>query len=223
MNIIDLKDICFAYDDTAAISHLSMQIQEKESVILKGPNGCGKSTLLQILNGLLFPQRGEYLFMGDAVNKKSMADQKFAKQLHQKIGYLFQNAEIQLFSNNVEDEIAFGILQMQKEEAEVKSRVEDMLRLLNIEKLRYRAPYHLSGGEKKKVALASILVVNPQILILDEPLSGLDQKSQEWMTDFLLQMKSAGKTLLIATHNETFAKKIGDREFLMEEIQQEKA
>lgn len=214
--MIKLEDICYAYEDVIALSHFSLEVAQGETLILKGPNGCGKSTLLKIMNGLLFPEEGHYLFEGQEINKKTMSNPRFAKSFHQKIGYLFQNADSQLFHNCVEDEIAFGLIQMGKPEAEVKTRVDEMFSLIDIEKLRYRAPYHLSSGEKKKVALASILVVNPKVIVLDEPISGLDKAAQEWMLAFLEQMKQAGKTIVIATHNEELAGRVGDRERVME-------
>ncbi len=212
--MIQMQDICFSYEDAVVLSHFQMEIREGETVILKGPNGCGKSTVLKLMNGLIFPERGTYLFEGKAVTKKTMEDAAFSRDFHRKIGYLFQNADSQLFHNSVEDEIAFALVQMGKEENEIHERVEDMLTLLDIEKLRRRAPYHLSSGEKKKVALASILVANPRVIILDEPISGLDRSAQEWMLDFFAQMKQAGKTIVIATHNEELAKRLGDREIV---------
>ena len=214
--MIQMQDICFSYEDAVVLSHFQMEIREGETVILKGPNGCGKSTVLKLMNGLIFPERGTYLFEGKAVTKKTMEDAAFSRDFHRKIGYLFQNSDSQLFHNSVEDEIAFALVQMEKEENEIHGRVEDMLTLLDIEKLRRRAPYHLSSGEKKKVALASILVANPRVIILDEPISGLDRSTQEWMLDFFAQMKQAGKTIVIATHNEELAKRLGDREIIFE-------
>ncbi|MCI5492541.1 MAG: energy-coupling factor ABC transporter ATP-binding protein [Lachnospiraceae bacterium] len=214
--MIQMQDICFSYEDAVVLSHFHMEIKEGETVILKGPNGCGKSTVLKLMNGLIFPELGTYLFDGQAVTKKTMEDAAFSRDFHRKIGYLFQNADSQLFHNSVEDEIAFALVQMGKEEAEIDKRVEDMLTLLDIAKLRQRAPYHLSSGEKKKVALASILVANPRVIILDEPISGLDRSAQEWMLDFFAQMKQAGKTIVIATHNEELARRLGDREIIFE-------
>jgi cobalt/nickel transport system ATP-binding protein len=214
--MIEMKDICFAYGDVIALSHVSFEVKMGETVILKGPNGSGKSTLLKMMNGLIFPEQGEYLFDGEAINKKTMSDTAFAKRFHQKIGYLFQNADSQLFHNSVEDEIAFGLIQMGKGEEEVRARVDDMIAMIGIEKLRYRAPYHLSSGEKKKVALASILAVNPTVIVFDEPISGLDKTAQAWMITFLEQMKQAKKTIVIATHNEDLALRLGDCEVNME-------
>lgn len=215
--MIEMKKVCYAYDEIIALSHFSLEMQEGETVALKGANGCGKSTILKMINGLIFPEQGEYYFEGKLIDKKSMSDTAFAKGFHQKIGYLFQNSDHQLFCNCVEDEIAFGMQQMGKDEAEVKQRVNDMITILDIEKLRNRAPYHLSSGEKKKVALASVLVVNPKVIVLDEPISGLDKKAQEWMLAFFLQMKQVGKTIIIATHNDELALELADREIQLGE------
>jgi len=214
--VIQMKDICYAYEDgTTALLHVNLSVEKGETLILRGANGCGKSTLLKIVNGLIFAGQGEYRFEGRVIDKKSMADTVFAKSFHQKIGYLFQNTDSQLFHNDVEDEIAFGPARMGFSEEEIKKRADDMIRILDIEKLRHRAPYHLSCGEKKKVALASILSVNPSVIVLDEPISGLDTASSAWIVDFLKSMKKAGKTIVIATHNERLADALADREFQM--------
>lgn len=209
--MIALKDICFAYEERPVLKHINLTIEDGETVMLQGPNGCGKSTLIRILNALEFADVGEYIFEEKQIDKKSMKDERFAKVFHQKIGYVFQNPEVQLFCASVEEEIAFAPMQMGLERAEVKKRVDHCINLLQIEDLRERAPYYLSTGEKKKVAIASILSMNPKVLVLDEPLSGLDAETAEWLTDFLLQLKKSGKTMIIATHNHTFAEMVADR------------
>jgi cobalt/nickel transport system ATP-binding protein len=133
------------------------------------------------------------------------------------MGFVFQNADVQLFCGSVEEEIDFGPRQMGLSEEEIKRRREDVIRLLQIDHLRGRAPYHLSGGEKRKVAVACILSMNPQVLVLDEPLAGLDRKTQEWLTGFLLDLKDAGKTMVIATHNDELAHLLADRIVYMNE------
>ena len=127
------------------------------------------------------------------------------------MGFIFQNSDVQLFCSNVEEEISFGPRQMGLSDEEVKQRTDDVIALLDIEKLRDRAPYHLSGGEKRKVAIACILSMNPEALVLDEPLAGLDRKTQEWLVGFLLDLKKAGKTLIISTHNDELAHTLADR------------
>ena len=204
--MIKLDDICFAYDSTPVLKHFSAEIADGEFVVIKGDNGCGKSTLLNIINALEFAEIGTYTFDGTVIDKKAMKNEQFAKTFHQKIGYVFQNTDAQLFCSSVYDEIAFAPRQMQLDEAEIAKRVEDMLKLTGTEHLKERAPFHLSMGEKKKVAVASVLAMNPQVLILDEPMNFLDKKSREWLVEFLNQMHSVGKTIIIVSHTDDFDK-----------------
>lgn len=204
--MIKLDDICFAYDSTPVLKHFSTEIADGEFVVIKGDNGCGKSTLLNIINALEFAEIGTYTFDGTVIDKKAMKNEQFAKAFHQKIGYVFQNTDAQLFCSSVYDEIAFAPRQMQLDKAEVAKRVDDMLKLTGTEHLKERAPFHLSMGEKKKVAVASVLAMNPQVLILDEPMNFLDKKSRQWLVEFLNQMHSVGKTIIIVSHTDDFDK-----------------
>lgn len=204
--MIKLDDICFAYDSTPVLKHFSTEIADGEFVVIKGDNGCGKSTLLNIINALEFAEIGTYTFDGTVIDKKAMKNEQFAKAFHQKIGYVFQNTDAQLFCSSVYDEIAFAPRQMQLDEAEIAKRVDDMLKLTGTEHLKERAPFHLSMGEKKKIAVASVLAMNPQVLILDEPMNFLDKKSRQWLVDFLNQMHSVGKTIIIVSHTDDFDK-----------------
>lgn len=204
--MIKLDDICFAYDSTPVLKHFSTEVADGEFVVIKGDNGCGKSTLLNIINALEFAEIGTYTFDGTVIDKKAMKNEQFAKAFHQKIGYVFQNTDAQLFCSSVYDEIAFAPRQMQLDEAEVAKRVDDMLKLTGTEHLKERAPFHLSMGEKKKVAVASVLAMNPQVLILDETMNFLDKKSREWLVKFLNQMHSVGRTIIIVSHTDDFDK-----------------
>lgn len=204
--MIKLDDICFAYDSTPVLKHFSTEIADGEFVVIKGDNGCGKSTLLNIINALEFAEIGTYTFDGTVIDKKVVKNEQFAKTFHQKIGYVFQNTDAQLFCSSVYDEIAFAPRQMQLDEAEIAKRVDDMLKLTGTEHLKERAPFYLSMGEKKKVAVASVLAMNPQVLILDEPMNFLDKKSREWLVEFLNQMHSVGKTIIIVSHTDDFDK-----------------
>lgn len=204
--MIKLDDICFAYDSTPVLKHFSTEIADGEFVVIKGDNGCGKSTLLNIINALEFAEIGTYTFDGTVIDKKAMKNEQFAKAFHQKIGYVFQNTDAQLFCSSVHDEIAFAPRQMQLDEAEIAKRVDDMLKLTGTEHLKERAPFHLSMGEKKKVAVASVLAMNPQVLILDEPMNFLDKKSRQWLVEFLNQMHAVGKTIIIVSHTDDFDK-----------------
>ena len=213
--MIELKNVCYAYGNEIALRYINLNIQKGESVIIQGPNGCGKSTLIKILNGIIFPMEGSYTYEDHEITEKALKDSRFAKWFHQQMGYVFQNADTQLFCGSVEEEIAFGPIQMGL--SEDKQRTEDCLRLFGIEKLRERPPYHLSGGEKRKVSLACILSMNPEVLILDEPLAGLDESTQKMLIDFLKKFHAAGKTLIIITHNNQLAKELGNRFIKMKE------
>lgn len=215
--LLSMENITFSYADTPVLRDFSLSVDAGECVLLDGDNGCGKTTLLQIANGLLFPDSGQYTFDGTKIDRKSMKDPLFAKSFHQKIGYLFQNTDAQLFCASVFDEIAFGPLQMGLPECEIRARVDDLLNLFGIAHLKDRPPYHLSGGEKKKVALAAVLAVNPKFLMLDEPFSSLDRKSAGWLVEFLADLKSAGKTILLVSHDAALADRLGCRVVRMEQ------
>ena len=209
--MIELKNVCYAYGNEIALRYINLNIQKGESVIIQGPNGCGKSTLIKLLNGIIFPMEGSYTYQGHEITEKTLKDPRFAKWFHQQMGYVFQNADTQLFCGSVEEEIAFGPIQMGLSEGKIKQRTDDCLKLFGIEKLRERPPYHLSGGEKRKVSLACILSMNPEVLILDEPLAGLDESTQKMLIDFIKKFHAAGKTLIIITHNNQLAKELGTR------------
>lgn len=215
--MIELKNVCYAYGKEIALRYINLNIQKGESVIIQGPNGCGKSTLIKLLNGIIFPMEGSYTYQGHEITEKTLKDTRFAKWFHQQMGYVFQNADTQLFCGSVEEEIAFGPTQMGLSENEIRQRTEDCLKLFGIEKLRERPPYHLSGGEKRKVSLACILSMNPEVLILDEPLAGLDEKTQDMLINFLQNFHNAGKTLITITHNRQLADTIGTRFAYMNE------
>ena len=209
--IIKLEKVCFAYDGLIALRYIDLDIRRGETVVLQGANGCGKSTLLKLLNGLIFPEEGHYCFEGDEITEHKLKDQIYSKGFHQKIGFIFQNPDVQLFCGDVREEVEFGPRQMGLPEEEITRRADDVMRLIGIEELSERAPYHLSGGEKKKVAFACVLSMNPEVLVLDEPLAGLDKSTQDWLTDFLRELQDAGKTLVISTHDDELAHLLGDR------------
>lgn len=215
--MIRLENVSFSYGDVIALSDINLNIAKGECVAITGPNGCGKSTLLKIINGLLLPKKGSYHFEDNMVNEDSLKDQSFAKALHQKIGFIFQNSDVQLFCNSVYEEIAFGPSQMGLADNETADRVEAMIKLFDIDKLRDRASYYLSGGEKKKVALASIMAVNPSVLVLDEPLASLDKRTGDWLISFLQELKGTGKTIIIATHDERIVDALADRVITMDD------
>jgi cobalt/nickel transport system ATP-binding protein len=152
------------------------------------------------MNGIIFPDSGEYLFRGKIIDSQNLNDKTFLKKFHKSIGFVFQNSDSQLFCQNVYEEIAFGPRQMQFSEDEINSRVRDCLEMLCIDHLKHREPYHLSEGEKKKVAIAAVLALNPEVLVLDEPMNGLDPRIKRFMKELLIELNKAGKTIICATH-----------------------
>lgn len=200
--IINLSHINYNYEEVSALNDISLEIYAGELIFFTGPNGCGKSTLFKLLNGLIFPTKGEYYFDNKKIDKNTLQDNIFAKNFHKRIGYIFQNPDVQLFNATVYDEIAFGPRQMNLNEEIIHQRVNELLIYLNIQHLQDRPPYHLSGGEQKKVALAAILALNPDVLMIDEPLNGLDNKTRQWFKDFLIDFIKANKTILISTHEQ---------------------
>ena len=215
--MIKITNVSYSYSDIKALVSIDLQIGKGESVALLGANGTGKSTLIKLICGILSPTEGSYMYDGDEITLRKLRDSKFAKAFHQRIGLVFQNADSQLFCESVFDEIAFGPRQMGMKENKISARVNDCLELLGIKELRHRQPYHLSGGEKRKVAIASALSLNPEVLILDEPMSGLDLKTQRWLTDFLQMLSKSGKTIIIATHNFALVREISERAVLFGE------
>ena len=213
MNIIELKNIYFEYEEgEPVLNGLDLSLGAGECLLVLGDNGSGKTTLFRVLNGLSFPSKGEYLFKGVAITADHLKDNSQAKRFHKDIGYLFQNTDTMLFNSRVYDEVAFGPRQMGLTDSEVDQRVMDCLRLFDIEALKEKVPYHLSGGQKKMVALASVMALNPEVLVLDEPFAGLDQKRQEHLISFLKELKASGKTLIIATHKEDLLEDLADKE-----------
>lgn len=200
--IINLSHISYNYEEVSALNNISLEIYAGELIFFTGPNGCGKSTLFKLLNGLIFPTKGEYYFDNKKIDKNTLQDNISAKSFHKRIGYIFQNPDVQLFNATVYDEIAFGPRQMNLDEEIIHQRVNELLIYLNIQHLQDRPPYHLSGGEQKKVALAAILALNPDVLMIDEPLNGLDNKTRQWFKDFLIDFIKANKTILISTHEQ---------------------
>ena len=215
MNLIELQNITFTYetDEPPVLNGLSLSLHQGSCLIVKGENGSGKTTLFRILNGLSFPQKGSFWFDGMEITEKYLKDNRHSKLFHKRIGYLFQNPDIMLFCGKVYDEIAFGPRQLGMTEKETAERVRDCMEQFGISELSEKAPYHLSGGQKKKVALAAVIALNPEVLILDEPYAGLDGGTIQQLTDFLKNYKAAGRTLIIATHSETLGEELGD-EFL---------
>ncbi len=214
--LIYVENVKAGYSEKLALSNISFKIAEGESVAVLGPNGSGKSTLLKLISGIVAPYCGKYFFDGNELNDKKHQDSVFMRSFYKRVGFLFQNPESQLFCPTVFEEVAFGPRQMGFTESEINKRVKDCLGLLNIGHLAGRIPYNLSDGEKKKVALAAVLSTNPDVLVLDEPMNGLDPHTKRFMKDFLIEMnKVAKKTIISATHDYEYVNGLFDRAIIL--------
>lgn len=208
--IFELRDVTFRYAETDALNGVTMSIHTGERLAILGANGSGKSTLLRLLDALIFPDAGAMKFRAEPITPDRLRYETIAFDFRQRVGLVFQNPDVQLFNSTVFDEIAFGPLQMRWPREKIRERVEAELESLDIAHLRARAPHHLSGGEKKRVALASVLVLDPDVLLLDEPTAGLDPSAQSHVIDWLVGWKGA-KTVVTATHDLAIVEDIADR------------
>ncbi len=216
--VFALEGVSYSYaENVPALVDVSLSVGAGERVAVLGANGSGKSTLIKMLDGLLFPEHGSFEAFGQPVTETAMRDDRYGFQFRRRVGFIFQNSDAQLFSPTVREEIAFGPLQMGLSIAEIEERIRDIAGLLEIAKLLDRPPYQLSGGEKKKVAIACALAINPEVLLLDEPTTGLDPRSQYWLVALLQKLHAAGKTLITATHDLTVVPDIADRALVFDE------
>lgn len=216
--IIEAIDLCFAYNEAiSALDHVSMRVNPSEILAILGSNGSGKSTLLKILDGLYFPGGGSVRAFEKTLSEPALRDDRFNFEFRSRVGFVFQDSDAQLFMPTVWDEVAFAPLQLGIGQDEVIKRVEAALLALHIEKLRDRAPHQLSGGEKKRVALASVLSLSPEVWLLDEPSAGLDPRSVSWLIDFIQSQGKAGKTVVLATHDLGLVEAVADRIYVIDE------
>jgi len=211
-HIFEAKNLNYDYPGKIpALRQVNFIIGAGELVALVGANGSGKSTLLKLLDGLIFPTDGELLAFRQLLYEKTFKDSTFVAEFRRKVGLVFQDPDVQLFSSTVWDEVTFGPLQLGISKDEVVSRGKEVLALLNIAHLRERPPYLLSGGEKKKVSLASVLSLRPQVLLLDEPTTGLDPWSQGNLIDFLFQWADKEKSMVFSTQDLDIVEEIATR------------
>lgn len=212
--MIVIKDASFFYKNQIGIKNINIKIEKGQFICFIGPNGSGKSTLLKLIAGIYVFSEGEYYFNNNLIDQKFLNNKNKVSELYKHIGFIFQNSEIQLFNTSVYDEIAFGLKNLNLSDMEIDTRVNDCLSLLEIEKLKYRIPYHLSGGEQKLVAIASILAMNPDILILDEPFNGLSVKYNYLIKSILCDLNNFGKTIILSTHDFYQVKNLVDKVYL---------
>jgi cobalt/nickel transport system ATP-binding protein len=210
--VFSARDLHYRYlDRFPALAGVSLDAAAGEKVALLGPNGCGKSTLLKMLDGLIFADSGALTAFGHPVTEDTMEDEQFSTAFRSRVGFVFQNSDAQVFSPTVREEVAFGCLQLGLSTSDTEARVADVLSMLDIEDLADRAPFQLSGGQKKRVAIASVLVMNPEVLLFDEPTAALDPRTQQWLVELIVELNAAGKTIVLATHDLDVLQVLADR------------
>jgi len=204
--MIKFEHTYYDYEGNPALHDVSFEIKKGEKVVLMGVNGSGKSTILKLLDGLIFARKGSFSFNNERINNQKLKDKTFNICFRSRVVMLFQKPDVMLFNPTVYDELAFAPRQLKKKD--INDTVEYWAKKLQITHLLNKQPFNLSGGEKKKVALASLLIINPEVLILDEPFSYLDPQTTEWMVEFLKQLD---KTIIISLHNLKIASLLTNR------------
>jgi len=203
----------------AALRDIGFSVRAGESVAILGANASGKSTLLHLLDGLYFADHGRIEAFGTPLTEQAVETSPFSREFRRKVGYLFQNSDAQLFCATVEEELAFGPLQLRLPRDEVERRIDDTARMLGIEHLLERYPQSLSGGEKKKVALAGVISCGPSVILLDEPSAGLDPRTQQWLTEFMGALRQSGVTLITSSHDLSLVADVSRRVLILSEDQ----
>jgi len=213
-SIIETRDLSYSYGDgTQALKNVSISLQAGRKVALVGPNGAGKSTLMLMMNGILRPSSGEILFAG----RPLQYDASSLRAVRRAVGMVFQNSDDQLFAPTVYQDVAFGPTNLGYPAEKVKRYVGFALQYVGLSGYERRPPHHLSGGEKKRVAIAGILAMEPQVMILDEPTSNLDPASSEEIMEMLDELNQGGKTMIISTHDVDLAYRWADEIILMKD------
>jgi len=209
--VFELEDVYFSYlGKFPALCGLDIRINQGQKISIIGANGSGKSTFLQILDGLIFADKGAVSFCGQQLNEKIFDSVKFSQEFRRKVGFIFQNPDIQLFCPTVKEDIVFGPLQLGFAKDQIQKRLEKLIVTLDIKELLDRPVQQLSIGEKRKIAIASTLIIDPQILILDEPTAGLDPLTTRHIIDLLIEENNSGKTIITATHDLHIVEEISD-------------
>lgn len=210
--IVEVKDLCYRYPhlDSNALDKINLKVFKGERVAVLGANGAGKSTLFKHLNGILRPHSGEVVLKGEAVTKKNI------RTCRETVGIVFQDPDDQVLAPSVEEDIAFGPINMGLSRKEVETRVKEALEMVGLTGFEERAPHHLSGGQKKLVAIAGILAMRPEVIVLDEPTAGLDPLSSARVLELIMKMnRELGITLLLSTHDVDVVPYFAERVFVL--------
>ncbi|SFB12519.1 cobalt/nickel transport system ATP-binding protein [Acetitomaculum ruminis DSM 5522] len=204
--ILEVKDLCYKYnEEKMALNGINLKINEGEKIAVIGSNGAGKSTFFLNINGVISPTSGAIYHRGTMITKKNL------NELRKYIGIVFQDADNQIIASTVMAEVSFGPMNLKLPKAEVIERVEEALAYMNISDFKNRPPHYLSGGEKKRVSIADIIAMKPEIIVFDEPTAALDPLNAAMLEEVLGKLGNEGKTLLISTHDVDFAYRWADR------------
>ena len=210
--MLEVKNIKYAYNsEYQALKGVSLKIERGEMVALLGKNGAGKSTLFLHLNGIYEPDEGQVFIDGEELKY----DKKSLLKFRQKVGIVFQNPDDQIFAPTVEEDVAFGPLNLGLSMEEVQDRVEDALARVGMSGFEKKAPHHLSGGQKKRVAIAGILAMKPEVMVLDEPTAGLDPQGVVDLSKLLRELNDEGITIVISTHEVDLVPNYAERVFVL--------
>ena len=211
--MIKTENVSHAYNgDEQVLNDVSFNIEQGEKVVLLGANGSGKTTLLKILNGLIQPAAGRCYYKSQELSKRNLKNRDFHAKFRKEVVLLFQNPESMIFNLTVYDEIAFSLRQF--EINNIDEKVKHWAGIVGVSRYLQRPPFQLSSGEKQKVCLASLLVLEPKLLLMDEPTATLDPRSTGWLVDFLQELEV---TTLVTTHNLSLASELGERTMVLSE------
>ncbi|NTW51852.1 MAG: ABC transporter ATP-binding protein [Chlorobiaceae bacterium] len=200
--VFELTEVHYSYPGKfPALCGIDLTVRSGEKIAVIGANGTGKSTLLQLLDGLIFPHKGQVSAFGERLSEWAHTDENAAHRFRKRVGLVFQNADIQLFCPSVKEDIAFGPLQLGFSTKEVERRLLEVSGVLDIRHLLDRVPHQLSIGEKRRVAIASVLAIDPDVYLFDEPTAGLDPSTVRHIIDFIVEANLRGKTIITATHD----------------------
>jgi cobalt/nickel transport system ATP-binding protein len=211
MHLIETRDLSYVYPgNVTALHHVNFVAPRNARIAVIGANGAGKSTLFKCFNGIFTPTSGQVLIRGEAITRENL------REVRKFVGLVFQNPDDQIFSPTVEQDVAFGPMNLGLDVETVHHRVHEALQLVGIEDLAHRVPHHLSGGEKKRVAIAGIIAMEPEVLVLDEPTAGLDPRGVRELIDVINNLsRTFGMTVIFSTHDVSVIPEVADYLYVM--------